>query len=52
MEKTSVVVKVKPYSYQPTARGTRRDIGISGTTPEELAKSILRPVVIEEEAVA
>lgn len=51
MTKKPVIVKVKPYSYQPTREELEEDIGIPGTTPEELAKSILRPVLTQEEPV-
>ena len=51
IEEKPVVVKVKPYSYQPTPAELEEDIGIPGTTPEQLAKSILRPVIIQEELV-
>ena len=51
MAKKPVVVKVKPYSYQPTPAELEEDIGIPDTTPDDLAKSILRPVTIQEEPV-
>ena len=51
MAKKPVIVKVRPYSYQPTREELEEDIGIPDTTPEELAKSILRPVTIQEEVV-
>ena len=51
MDKRAVEIKVKPYSYQPTREELEEDIGIPGTTPEELARSILRPVIIKEESV-
>lgn len=51
MENKPLVVKVKPHSYQPTREELEQDIGIPGTTSDYLAKSILRPVSIQEEPV-
>ena len=51
MGKKPLVVQAKPYSYQPTREELKEDIGIPDATPEELARSILQPVVIQEEPV-
>ena len=40
-------VRVKPRSYQPTKAEKREVVSISAT-PEQLARSILHPVIVEE----
>ena len=51
MGKQPVKITVKPYSYQPTREELEEDVSIPDTTPEELARAVLRPVIIEEEPV-
>ena len=41
------VVRVKPRSYQPTEAEKREVVSISAT-PEQLAKCVLHPVIVEE----
>ena len=40
------VVKVKPKSYQPTRSELREKIHIP-TTPEQLAKAVVQPIVVK-----
>ena len=45
------VVHVKPRSYQPTAAEMNEPIVFPpGTTPEDLARALVTPVTIVEEA--
>ena len=39
------VVEVEPYSYQPSRAELREDMSIP-TTPEELAKAVVRDVTV------
>ena len=50
MAKTSPkpVVRVKPYSYQPSKKELEEDVRVDAT-PEELARAILRPVKVVED---
>lgn len=41
------VVKVKPHKYQPSKAELEADVCIP-TTPENLAKSVLRQVTVRE----
>ena len=41
------VVEVKPRSYQPTEAEKREVVSIPAT-PEQLAKCVLHPVIVEE----
>ena len=46
------VVRVKPYTYQPTVAELNEPIMFPpGTTPEDLARALVTPVrVVEEES--
>ena len=39
------VVEVEPYSYQPSRAELREDMSIP-TTPEELAKAVVRDITV------
>ena len=45
MKHSTPVVKVKPRSYQPSRAELREKIHIP-TTPEQLAKAAVQPVVV------
>ena len=45
------IIRVKPRSYQPTATELNEPIVLPpGTTPEDLARAIVTPVTVVEEA--
>ena len=46
--KTKPTVKVRPFSYQPKRAELREEVKIE-TTPEKLAKSVLRQVQVAED---
>ena len=46
MTKDKPVVRVRPATYQPSKAELEEDISID-TTPEELAKTALRPVNVK-----
>ena len=41
------VVRVRPYSHQPTKAEMEADISIPNITPEELARVVLQPVTLK-----
>ena len=42
------VVRVRPFSYQPSKKELEEDVRVDAT-PEELARAILRPVKVVED---
>ena len=44
-QRAKPVVEVEPYSYQPSRAELREDMSIP-TTPEELAKAVVRDVEV------
>ena len=43
------VVRVRPYSYQPSKAELEEDVRVDAT-PEEVRAALMRPVTVEEEA--
>ena len=46
-QKQKPVVRVKPYSYQPSKAELEEDVSVDAT-PEEVRAALMRPVIVQE----